>query len=105
MNTFEEKMGSIFLLNESGEAQYEVTAPAILFDKEFFVLHKIGNHADVSAYYEKCIEKCKQTGSDLYESWVVMDLPLDAALLNRLLQRTSSLETILKDELKLSFEF
>lgn len=92
-------------MNDQDETLYEVVEPAILFDKECFVLHKIGNRQDVMNYYENCIEKCKATGSNLFESWVVMDLPKDAKLLDNILQNSSSLKTIIEQDLKLNIDF
>lgn len=104
MKQFKEKMGSIFLMNEKEEIQYEVTEPAMFFDKDFFVLHKIGNKNDVMNYYEACIDKCKNSGTDLFASWVVMDLPKDADLLDKILQGFD-LESILKNDLQIELNF
>jgi hypothetical protein len=97
MLTFKEKMGSIYLMDKSTEEiQYEVTEPVVLFDGEVFTMLKIGNRESVVAYYEESVKKCQQRNSDLFESWILMDLPKDAEILDKILQNTGYLESFYK---------
>ena len=76
---------------------YEVTEPAVLFDKEHFVMHKLGNRENVMVYFDQCIEKCKKANSTMYEEWMVMDLPKDADVMDRILNNTGYLERFIKE--------
>ena len=96
MLKFKEKMGSVYLMDEKDEAIYEVTEPAVLFDKVTFTVHKVGNKDVVQKYFDECIEKCKRAGSDLYESWLLMDLPKDAEIMDKLLNNSGYMERFLK---------
>ncbi|PLS19016.1 hypothetical protein CVD28_01025 [Bacillus sp. M6-12] len=94
MLTFKEKMGSIYLMDkDTEEIRYEVTEPAVLLDTTFFALLKIGNRDIVMSYYEESIAKCKIGQTDLFESWVVMDLPKDAEVLDKILNNVGYLES------------
>lgn len=87
-------MGSLYVMDkETEEVRYEVTEPAVLLDTFSFTMLKIGNREDVIKYYEKSIQKCKQAQSDLFESWVVMDLPKDEKILNKIFHNVGYLET------------
>jgi hypothetical protein len=94
MLTFKEKMGSVYLMDkETEEIRYEVIEPAVLIDINMFTMLKIGNRDMVMKYYEDSIVKCNTNQSDLFEGWVVMDLPKDADILDKILNNVGYLET------------
>lgn len=94
---FEERVGSIYLMDNVGNTQYEVTNPAVVFDKNTFVVFKIGNKETVMAYYEESVEKCNRAGISLFDNWVVMDLPKDAVLLDNILHCSGYMKFFLKE--------
>lgn len=101
MLIFKEKMGSVFLMEKETEnVRYEVTNPAVLFDTSFFAVLKIGNRDMVEAYYEESVQKCMAKQSDLYESWVLMDLPLDEHVLTKIMNNPGYIETFYGDLIK-----
>ncbi|QST02106.1 hypothetical protein IMZ31_21895 (plasmid) [Pontibacillus sp. ALD_SL1] len=95
MHEFQEKHGSLFLMID-GNPKYEIAVPSVLFDRDTFTVLKIGNRSMVQDYYEESIRKCQQNGSDLFESWYLMDLPKDAHVLNRIFHHTGYLERMLE---------
>ncbi|WP_242247667.1 hypothetical protein [Bacillus cereus group sp. BfR-BA-01328] len=97
MYEYAEKYGSIYLFDERGTVLFEMTEPAILFDRNFFTCHKLGNKKDVEQYYEKCIEKCRVANSNLYEDWMIMDLPKDVELFNKLLHTVDYVQVFLRN--------
>ncbi|PES55517.1 MULTISPECIES: hypothetical protein [Bacillus cereus group] len=98
MYEYAEKYGSIYLFDKRGEVLFEMKEPAILFDRNFFTRHQLGNKKDVEKYYEECIEKCRVANSTLYEDWMIMDLPKDVELLNKLLHTIDYMQVFLRKE-------
>lgn len=101
MLIFKEKMGSIYLMEkETEDISYEMTNPAVLFDTNFYAVLKIGNREMVEAYYEESFQKCQVNNSNLYESWVLMDLPLDETILTKIMNNPGYIETFYTDLIK-----
>jgi hypothetical protein len=80
---FEEKHGSIYCMDDTGNILYEMTEPAILFCKISFTKYMLGNREDVDKYYNSQMEKAK--GTDLLDNHVMADIPLDVEILNKLI--------------------
>lgn len=93
---FKEKMGSIYKMDDKGNVAYEVTEPYVLFDRDTFVMHNIGNKEQVEAYYQDALVKCRKHNVDLCERWILMDLPKNAEELDKILQNSGYMETFLK---------
>lgn len=83
MLRYEERNGSLYLM-EGNEVIAEITDPVVLFDKDTFTQHKIGNRETVQAYYDEVYNKSEEA-RELVSSWRVLDLPKDAELMNKFL--------------------
>ncbi|WCK57179.1 hypothetical protein PP175_28745 (plasmid) [Aneurinibacillus sp. Ricciae_BoGa-3] len=101
MRNYKEKYGSIFLMEDESPLE-EITEPAILFDKHSFTVYKMGNREMVKRYYESSIQK--SLASRLYENWILMDLPKDAELLEKIAHNPGYLETFIRSVVKLDFD-
>jgi ssDNA-specific exonuclease RecJ len=98
MAQFVEKYGSIYCVDEDGGSPlYEVSEPAILFCTNMLVRIQLGNREDIDNYFKKQVQKHLLKGSDMTDTWVLMDLPRDLELLNRLLNNSTYLEVYLKN--------
>lgn len=85
MLTFTEKSGLLFLLNDQGVVIQAVTEPAVLYDQDGFIQLKIGQKENIENWFKKAISQYQANGFRDYESWVLVDLPKDAQLLNYLM--------------------
>ncbi|AJD93309.1 hypothetical protein JMA_39910 (plasmid) [Jeotgalibacillus malaysiensis] len=82
-------MKQVQVRDEKGHIFNTLTTPAVVFDKEAGVMHKIGEYDDMKTVFDMYQQTYRSGGFDsMADSIVLLELPLDQELIDNIFQNT-----------------
>lgn len=89
----------ILIQDESGEIYNKTNNPAVVFDKESGVYHKIGGYNSMKSYYEVARTAYEANGfQEMADNLILLELPKDQEIVDKVFQITGFLKTFYESE-------
>lgn len=89
----------MLIRDECGKVFNKVNTPAVVFDKESGVYHKVGEYDILKDYYDLAVKAYRTQGfPEMARNLVLLELPKDQEVIDKVFQNSGYIKTYYENE-------